>query len=75
VEDPSEFAGHVPCPDGHNVVYRSTKGPIMRKGQDYDSYVYDVVDSTGTVVASYEVRDSMSTNPPFDKSVEVVLLK
>lgn len=75
MEGQKDFSSHVPCGDGCNVVFRSSKGPIMRKGEDYDVYFYDVVDSTGAIVSSYEVRDSMSSNPPFEKSIRVILLK
>lgn len=67
-----ELKRHVPCPDGGKVVLMKTTGPTQRKGEDYDSYFYDVLDATGARVGSYEVRDSMSTHPPFEKSVRVL---
>lgn len=59
----------IPCPEGCTVEYKGTKGPINRKGQDYDLYYYDVLDETGAVIKSYEVKDSMSIYPPFSQSL------
>ena len=67
-----ELKRHVPCPADGEVVFKRTTGPTQRKGEDYDSYFYDVMDSEGALVGTYEVRDSMSTYPPFEKSVRVV---
>jgi hypothetical protein len=37
----------------------------QRKGRDSDIYIYEEVDKSGRVVASYEVREDMSIYPPF----------
>jgi hypothetical protein len=67
-----ELERHVPCPEGGKVVFKKTTGPTQRKGEDYDSYFYDVLDSAGKLVGTYEVRDSMSTYPPFEQSIRVL---
>lgn len=64
-----EYEKLVPCPAGCKVVYTKTTGPTQRKGEDYDSYFFDVVNAAGEVISTHEVRDSMSVYPPFQKSV------
>lgn len=46
----------------------------QRKGQDADIDIYDELDAVGDVVASYEVRESMSIYPPFTNTVTVTKL-
>jgi hypothetical protein len=41
----------------------------VRKGQDADIEAYDVLDTAGQCVAKYEIVDSTSTYPPFDRTV------
>lgn len=52
------------------MVYKGTNPhPQMRKGEDYESYFYDVVDASGAVISSHEVRESTSMYPPFGTKV------
>lgn len=41
----------------------------VRKGQDADITSYDVLDATGQTVAQYDIVDSTSIYPPFDRTV------
>jgi hypothetical protein len=50
-------------PDSHGLTHTSSKRE-QRKGQDADLDYYDETDPEGTVIAKYEVRDSMSIYPP-----------
>jgi hypothetical protein len=50
--------------DGNNLVSTGSKWE-QRKGRDTDIYYYDEVDSSGELVAKYEVKESMSIYPPF----------
>ena len=50
-------------PDGHVLKHTSSKRE-ERKGRDTDIDYYDELNEAGQVLASYEVRDSMSIYPP-----------
>ena len=50
-------------PDGHELKHTSSKRE-ERKGRDTDIDYYDELNEAGQVLASYEVRDSMSIYPP-----------
>jgi hypothetical protein len=50
-------------PDGHELKHTSSKRE-QRKGRDTDIDYYDELNGAGEVIASYEVRDSMSIYPP-----------
>lgn len=63
-----EIEKKIGIPETHKLVQTESKWE-QRKGQDTDTYWYDEVDETGTVVAKYVVRDSTSMYPPFDRSV------
>lgn len=41
----------------------------VRKGQDADIESYDVLNAEGQLVAQYEIVDSTSTYPPFNRTV------
>jgi hypothetical protein len=40
----------------------------VRKGQDADVESYDVLNTDGQLVAQYEIVDSTSMYPPFDRT-------
>jgi len=42
-----------------------------KRGRDTDIYWYDEIAPDGSVVATYEVDDSMSIYPPFGRSIVV----
>lgn len=60
----------VPHLSGQKLVRKGGRSE-SRKGKDTDITTYDVVDGDGTVVATYEVRNSMSIYPPQTRSQEV----
>lgn len=62
-------AKKIGIPDTHKLVQSKPSEWGVRKGQDTDTYWYNEVDPTGTVVAQYVVRDSTSTYPPHTRSV------
>ncbi|AQW68337.1 hypothetical protein B2J77_08995 [Pseudomonas parafulva] len=51
----------------HVLVVRGSKIE-QRKGLDTDVYIVDELAADRTVVASYEIRESMSIYPPFKRS-------
>lgn len=55
-------------PDAHGLVQTDSKWE-QRKGKDTDTYWYDEVDGTGTVVAKHVVKDSTSIYPPNGHSI------
>lgn len=65
-----EYAKLVPCPEGCTVAYTGTNTGIqLRHGEDYDSYFFDVLDSSDAVISQHEVRDSTSVNPPSTRCI------
>ncbi|MEM5589231.1 hypothetical protein AAHB58_14505 [Enterobacter hormaechei] len=56
-------------PEAHSLQQVSMEWKGQRKGQDIDVYVFDELDPDGNVVASYEVTDSTSIYPPFDRHI------
>lgn len=50
-------------PAGHELKHTGSKTE-QRKGRDTDIDYYDEINEAGKVIASYEVRDSMSIYPP-----------
>ncbi|ABV88233.1 hypothetical protein [Shewanella pealeana] len=50
-------------PDEHEFIQTNSKNEA-RKGRDTDIYSYDEKDSSGKLVGSYVIRDSMSIYPP-----------
>lgn len=63
-----EHKKKIGIPPQHNLVLTSSKWE-QRKGRDTDYYFYNEVDANGTVVAQYEVSESMSIYPPFGTTV------
>ncbi|UQN37302.1 hypothetical protein MTR80_06245 [Alcaligenes aquatilis] len=63
-----EYIKLVPCPEGCKVHFKGTEWK-QRKGEDYDSYFFDVVDAEGNVVGEHEVRNSTSMYPPIKTTV------
>jgi len=61
----------MPIPEGHTLVDKGMEAKGSRKGQDTDIYWYDELNTAGEVVASYEVTDSMSVYPPFNRHISV----
>jgi len=55
-------------PADHTIVQKETKWE-QRKGQDTDTYVYEVLDPQGNVVGKYIEKDSTSIYPPFGRNV------
>jgi hypothetical protein len=61
----------MPIPDGHRLVATGMEAKGSRRGHDTDIYQYDELNADGEVVASYEVEDSTSIYPPFNRYIEV----
>lgn len=55
-------------PTEHEFLRTGTKSE-QRKGRDTDIYNYDEKDTDGNLIFRYEVRDSMSINPPQNTTV------
>ncbi|HDS6501420.1 TPA: hypothetical protein QH250_000136 [Enterobacter asburiae] len=64
-----EYKKKIGIPDAHSLRQVSMEWKGQRKGQDIDVYVFDELDPEGNVVASYEVTDSTSIYPPFDRHI------
>ncbi|WP_417667184.1 hypothetical protein [Pseudidiomarina sp.] len=63
-----EYKEKIGIAESHDLVQTDSKWE-QRKGQDTDTYWYDEVDESGTVVAKYVVIDSTSIYPPFERSI------
>lgn len=61
-------------PANHTLVQKESKWE-QRKGQDTDTYLYEQVDPTGNVVATYSEKNSTSMYPPFKRSVTYEKIK
>ncbi|AWX03750.1 hypothetical protein ABKU55_02325 [Enterobacter hormaechei] len=64
-----EYKKKIGIPEAHSLQQVSMEWKGQRKGQDIDVYVFDELDPDGNVVASYEVTDSTSIYPPFDRHI------
>lgn len=64
-----EYKKKIGIPEAHSLQQVSMEWKGQRKGQDIDVYVFDELDPDGNVVASYEVTDSTSIYPPFDRQI------
>ena len=64
-----EYKKKIGIPEAHSLQQVSMEWKGQRKGQDLDVYVFDELDPDGNVVASYEVTDSTSIYPPFDRHI------
>lgn len=70
-----EHFDKIKAPDGHTLEDRGMEAKGARRGRDTDIYWYDELNASGEVVASHEVEDSMSTYPPFGRSITVSTTK
>lgn len=68
-DEMSEYAKRIDIPAGHTLREVGESQSEQRKGQDTDIYVFEELDSSGAVVAEYELRDSTSIYPPQTRSV------
>ncbi|MEG7507996.1 hypothetical protein [Enterobacter hormaechei] len=64
-----EYKKKIGIPEAHSLQQVSMEWKGQRKGQDLDVYVFDELDPDGSVCASYEVTDSTSIYPPFDRHI------
>ena len=64
-----EYKKKIGIPDNHTLEMISSNWKGTRKGQDTDEYLYRELDAEGNVVATYEIKDSTSTYPPFGRSI------
>lgn len=58
-------------PEGHVLERVSTEWKGLRKGRDNDEYVFNQLDESGNVVATYDEIHSTSAYPPFATSITV----
>jgi len=65
-----EYKKKIGIPDNHIFEMVSSDWKGARKGQDTDEYLYREIDEQGNVVATYEIKDSTSTYPPFGRSID-----
>ncbi|MEG9685824.1 hypothetical protein [Klebsiella michiganensis] len=70
-----EYEKKIGIPDHHTLKQVSMEWKGQRKGQDIDVYVFDEIDRNGNVIASYEVTDSTSIYPPFDRHISYQKLR
>lgn len=64
-----EYKQEIGIPNDHTLELVSSNWKGARKGQDTDEYLYRELDAAGNVVATYEVKDSTSTYPPFKRTI------
>lgn len=64
-----EYKKEIGIPDNHTLELVSSNWKGARKGQDTDEYLYREIDENGSVVATYEIKDSTSTYPPFGRTI------
>ncbi|MGC1002941.1 hypothetical protein WKH03_09660 [Pantoea agglomerans] len=58
-------------PAGHVLEQVSMEWKGVRKGRDVDEYVFNQIDESGNIVATYDEIHSTSAYPPFTTSITV----
>jgi len=64
-----EYKKELGIPAEHTLEHVSSEFKGARKGQDTDIYIYKELNAAGEHIATYEVKDSTSTYPPFGRTI------